>query len=83
MEGFAKTNRAGDPSGKTNQFDFLRAIIYAGYRFNDHIAARLTIANLFDTDPVFMASAVISNNTDSGMYDLFGRSYQLSVALRY
>ena len=54
-----------------------------GYGFSDHIAARLTVANLFDTDPAFMADAVISNNTDTAMYDIFGRSYQLSFSLRY
>ncbi len=35
FEGFSDTNQAGAPSGKSNQFDFLRAIVYAGYRFND------------------------------------------------
>ena len=35
LENFADTNQAGDPTGKTTQFDFLRAILYAGYRFND------------------------------------------------
>ena len=35
LENFADTNQAGDPTGRTTQFDFLRAILYAGYRFND------------------------------------------------
>ena len=35
FEGFSDANESGASSGKTNQFDFLRAIIYAGYRFND------------------------------------------------
>ena len=34
-ENFADENQAGVPTGKTSQFDFLRAILYAGYRFND------------------------------------------------
>jgi len=34
-ENFAGENEAGQPTAKTNQFDFLRAILYAGYRFND------------------------------------------------
>jgi len=54
-----------------------------GYRFSDNIIARLAIANLTDTNPAFMADAVVSGNTDAAMYDLFGRSYTLSVSLRY
>ena len=34
-ENFANENEAGAPTNKGTQFDFLRAIIYAGYRFND------------------------------------------------
>ena len=32
---FSAQNEAGVPTGKTSKFDFLRAIIYAGYRFSD------------------------------------------------
>jgi len=35
LENFADESEAGSPTGRTTQFDFLRAIIYAGYRFND------------------------------------------------
>jgi uncharacterized small protein (DUF1192 family) len=35
FENFASEDEAGQPTGKGSQFDFLRAIIYAGYRFND------------------------------------------------
>ena len=35
FENFAGEDEAGQPTGKGSQFDFLRAIIYAGYRFND------------------------------------------------
>jgi len=35
LENFADTTEAGDPTNKTTQLDFLRAILYAGYRFND------------------------------------------------
>ena len=34
-ENFAPENEAGVPTGKGTQLDFLRAILYAGYRFND------------------------------------------------
>ena len=35
FENFASEDEAGRPTGKGSKFDFLRAIIYAGYRFND------------------------------------------------
>ena len=35
FENFAAENEAGNPAHRGSQFDFLRAIIYAGYRFND------------------------------------------------
>ena len=34
-ENFAGENQAGAPTGRGTQFDFLRAILYAGYRFSD------------------------------------------------
>jgi hypothetical protein len=34
-ENYAPENEAGVPSGRGTQLDFLRAIVYAGYRFND------------------------------------------------
>jgi outer membrane receptor protein involved in Fe transport len=55
----------------------------AGYVFNDNVSVRLNVSNLFDTDPAFMADQGNQNNTDGGMYDLFGRSYQLSFSMRY
>ena len=53
------------------------------YEFSDRVAARLTIANLTDTDPPMMADAVQDKNTDTRMYDIFGRSYTLSISLNY
>ena len=35
LENFGDTNEAGAATGKTTQLDFLRAVFYAGYRFND------------------------------------------------
>lgn len=32
---YSGSNESGDPVSKTTQFDFLRWILYAGYRFND------------------------------------------------
>ena len=42
-----------------------------GYVFGDHVQARFNVANVFDTDPPLMASAVFSNNTDERTYDIF------------
>lgn len=36
-EHYDKENESGDGSGKTNQYDALRAILYFGYKFNDWI----------------------------------------------
>jgi outer membrane receptor protein involved in Fe transport len=53
------------------------------YRFGEHVTAGLTIANLTDTGPPLMADWVWDKNTDTRMYDIFGRSYTLSVSLIY
>jgi hypothetical protein len=34
-QGFANTRQDGSTSGRRNQIDFLRAVLYAGYKFND------------------------------------------------
>jgi len=36
-ESFDSTREDGTPSGATDQLDFLRAIVYLGYKFNDRI----------------------------------------------
>jgi outer membrane receptor protein involved in Fe transport len=54
-----------------------------GYRFSDHVSARLVIANLTETRPPFMADYAFSNNTDSTVYDVFGRAYTLSLSFEY
>ena len=36
-ESFASTDESGDASGATDQLDFLRAVLYFGYKFNDRI----------------------------------------------
>jgi outer membrane receptor protein involved in Fe transport len=53
------------------------------WEFNEHLVARLTIANLTDTEAPMMADAVWDKNTDTRMYDIFGRSYTLSFSLEY
>ena len=52
--------------------------------FGDRVTAGLTIANLSDTEPPMMAHwAWGGKNTDTRMYDIFGRSNTLSVSLLY
>ena len=53
------------------------------YRFTDNFIARATIANVTDASPPFMADAVNSNNTDTTLYDVFGRSYSLRLSLHF
>lgn len=55
----------------------------AGFSFSDHVSARMGINNVFDTDPPNMANNTWDNNTDTGLYDVFGRSYFLTVSMRY
>jgi iron complex outermembrane receptor protein len=50
-----------------------------GYQFNEQWQARFGVTNLFDKEAPNMANAANQNNTDTGLYDLFGRSYFLSV----
>jgi len=54
-----------------------------GYRFSDNIEARLMIANLTDTKVPNMADATFDQNTDTGMYDIYGRAYTLAFSLNY
>lgn len=48
-----------------------------GYQFTSQFSARLAIINATDEQPPFMADWVFQNNTDTLMYDIFGRSYRL------
>jgi outer membrane receptor protein involved in Fe transport len=71
-------NSAVPHAAAKNYFDFGLA-----YRFSDHVTAGLTIANLSDTDPPMMAQWAFDKNTDTRLYDIFGRSYTLSISLLY
>ena len=53
------------------------------YVFGEHLIALLTIANLSDNDPPMMADWVKNKNTDTRLYDIFGRSYTLSLSMRF
>jgi outer membrane receptor protein involved in Fe transport len=54
-----------------------------GYQLTDRVSAHLTVANVFETDPPMMADAAWSNNTDTRMYDIFGRSYTLNLSMQF
>ena len=58
FENFAGENEAGQPSGGTSQFDFLRAILYAGYRFNDKFLFNSEI-EVEHADEVFVEFAYV------------------------
>ncbi len=57
-ENFAGENEAGLATGKGTQFDFLRAIIYAGYRFNDKFLFNSEI-EVEHADEVFVEFAYV------------------------
>ena len=57
-ENFAGENQAGAAVGKTTQLDYLRAIIYAGYRFNDQFLFNSEI-EVEHGDEVFIEFAYI------------------------
>ena len=50
------------------------------YEFGDHVSASLGINNVFDNDPPRTEQQF---NTDTGFYDVFGRSYTLRLSVQY
>jgi outer membrane receptor protein involved in Fe transport len=55
--------------------------INAAYHFNDNVSARFGIANLLDNDAPLIPGQ--TNNTDALLYDVFGRTYSLSLLLSF
>jgi outer membrane receptor protein involved in Fe transport len=53
------------------------------YEFDGGISAALGVNNLLETTAPQMAQRGSSNNTEPGIYDLFGRSYRVSFAFRF
>ena len=53
------------------------------YEFSDGVSAALGVTNLLETSAPQMAQRGTSNNTEPGIYDLFGRSYRVSFAYRF
>lgn len=54
-----------------------------GYDFTDSITARFGINNLADTNPPLMADSGSNANTDTGLYDVFGRSFYLALSMSF
>jgi len=52
------------------------------YEMSDQFSMRFGINNLLDNDPPQMADAVW-NQTDTGLYDVFGRSYYLTLLAHF
>jgi outer membrane receptor protein involved in Fe transport len=64
--------------GSTNYFD-----LGVGYEITEHLRLVLNVVNLFDEAPPVIADQAAANNVDTTLYDIFGRSYQLALFLRY
>ena len=64
--------------GAENYFD-----LGFGWFVTDDIRVTLNVNNLFDTDPPLLLDATSQNNTDTLLYDVFGRSFQLAVSARF
>ncbi len=52
------------------------------YEFSDSIIASFGIANILDNDAPMMADAAFGNNTDSMLYDIYGRAFSLTLGVR-
>jgi outer membrane receptor protein involved in Fe transport len=53
------------------------------YKFGEAFTARFGVNNLLDNGPPQMADQVWNNNTDTGLYDVFGRSYYLTLSAHF
>jgi outer membrane receptor protein involved in Fe transport len=51
--------------------------------FNGRFLLRLGVNNLLETSPPMMADAVWGPNTDSSLYDVFGRSYFARISAQF
>ncbi len=75
--GFPDPDLAIEGVSSANYFD-----LGMGWQINPSLSLRFVISNLFEQDPPNMADTIVSNNTDSSLYDVFGRSYYLSFTWR-
>ncbi|MEQ9561589.1 MAG: TonB-dependent receptor, partial [Woeseiaceae bacterium] len=54
-----------------------------GWSFNDRYNVYVGVNNLTDTEAPNMANAAFANNTDTLLYDIFGRSYYLRLSANF
>ena len=54
-----------------------------GFQATENVSLNLTVANLLDESPAFMADNGSQANTDTEMFDVFGRAYTLKLVLNY
>jgi outer membrane receptor protein involved in Fe transport len=54
-----------------------------GWSFNDRYNVYVGVNNLTNTEAPNMANAAFSNNTDTLLYDIFGRSYYLRLSANF
>ncbi|MFK7956891.1 MAG: TonB-dependent receptor plug domain-containing protein [Lysobacterales bacterium] len=75
----------GNLSAQASEFLRLAPLVSTSQRTqkSESIRGTLNIANLFDTDPPFVADQARANNTDSALYDIFGRAFQAGVSLNF
>ena len=71
-------NSAIPSIGSESYFDFS-----LNHDFSEHVSLGLTISNLFDRDPAFLADNGNAANTETEFYDVFGRAYTLRLKLNY
>jgi len=55
----------------------------SAYTFRDRYQLRFIVSNLLNTKPPQMADQIWSNNTDEGLYDVFGRSYRVTLSAQF
>lgn len=65
-ENFASETQAGTPSGATDRFDALRAIVYVGYKFNDRLLFNSEI-EIEHADEIFLEFAYLDYRVTEGV----------------
>jgi len=60
------------------------ANLNVNYQFSDGLSAAFGVINLFGREPPQLADNTRSgNNTETGLFDVFGRAYRVSIAYRF
>ena len=72
-------------AGKLTRTEIQESLTTVGEYMNgsEIITPLKNVSNLLDRDPPLMADAVVSNNTDTRLYDIFGRSYSFTMTYQF